>query len=195
MTLRRGFDIVVVGTSLGGLSALTTILGGLPRGFSVPVVIVQHRAAFAEDVGLAAALQRPCALEVREVEDKDPLVAGRVYLAPQDYHVLVDEGRLTLSTDPRVQYARPSIDVLFESAADTYRDRVLGVVLTGANHDGVQGARQVKRRGGYLIVQSPTSAESKVLPTATLAEVTPDRVVALADIARALVSCSVAPPR
>ncbi len=187
--------LVVIGTSLGGLTALPTILQALPRDFRCPVVVVQHRAIHTDDLSLVAALQRGCLLEVREVEDKDPLVPGRVYLAPSDYHVLVDDGHLTLSTEARVLYARPSIDVLFESAAQSHGARVIGVVLTGASRDGADGCQAIKRNGGVVVVQEPASAESKLMPSAALAAVEVDRVLLLRQIAPFLVLSSVTPVR
>lgn len=184
--------LVVIGTSLGGLTALPVILRALPRDFRSPVVIVQHRVSFNDDNGLVSALQRGCLLEVREVEDKDTLAAGRVYLAPADYHLLVDDGHLTLSTEARVMHARPSIDVLFESAAETYGQRVIAVVLTGASRDGVVGAQKVKERGGAVIVQDPAGAECKVMPAAVIASMKVDRVLPLAQIPQYLLLCAVA---
>ena len=185
--------LVVIGTSLGGLTALPTILRGLPRDFRCPVVIVQHRAIHTDDGGLVAAMQRGCPLEVREAEDKEPLRPGRVYLAPSDYHVMVEDGHLTLSTEARVLHARPSIDVLFESAAESHRKRVVGVVLTGASRDGVEGCQAIKRHGGTVIIQEPSTAESKLMPGSVLGSVAVDRVLPLPQIAQALVLYSVSP--
>jgi two-component system chemotaxis response regulator CheB len=169
------------------------ILRGLPRDFRCPVVVVQHRAIHTDDAGLVAAMQRGCLLEVREVEDKEPLASGRIYLAPSDYHVLVEDNHLTLSTEARVLHARPSIDVLFESAADSHRKRVVGVVLTGASRDGVEGCQAIKRHGGIVIVQEPSSAESKLMPGSVAREVAVDRVLLLPQIAQALMVYSVTP--
>src|SRR5579863_8586893 len=162
----RGVEMIVVGTSLGGLHALETLLHGLPPGFPIPVAVVQHRGP--EESSLASLLQLHCALPVAEVNDKDRVIAGRVYLAPADYHLLVEGGRFALSTDARVQHARPSIDVLFESAADTYHDRLLGVILTGASADGAAGALRIKHCGGRVVAQDPTSAEAPTMPRAAI---------------------------
>ncbi len=161
------FDIVVIGTSLGGLSALRLLLGGLPKTFPVPVAIVQHRHK-SSDQSMSQFLQDYVMLPVQEVEDKDEIRPGHVYIAPADYHLLVEPGYFTLSTDAPVSYARPSIDVLFESAADTYSERVIGVILTGANQDGAQGLARIKAAGGLAIVQMPTTAESPIMPEAAL---------------------------
>ena len=177
----RNVELVVIGCSLGGLHALETVLHGLPPGFPLPVAVVQHRAA--EESTLASLLQLHCALPVAEVNDKDRLVAGRVYIAPADYHLLVDGGRFALSTDDRVLYARPSIDVLFESAADAYRDRVIGVILTGASADGTQGALRIKQKGGRVVAQDPETAEAPVMPRAAIAAGAVEEVLGLDDIA------------
>ncbi len=173
--------LVVVGCSLGGYNALQVILGGLPRDYPLPIAIVQHRGVDSEILGTA--LQELTPLPVREADDKEPIVPGCVYVAPPDYHLLVEVGRFALSTDPRVLSARPSIDMLFESAADAYRDRVIAVVLTGQSRDGAQGAARVKRRGGVVVVQEPSTAEARILPDSAIATSTPDRILPLEDIA------------
>ncbi len=183
-------QLVLIGASLGGLSAIPVILGGLPRDFPNPIVIVQHRAILSDDSGLVEAMQRGCPLMVREVEDKDRLAAGRVYLAPADYHLLIEGDHMTLSTEARVLHARPSIDVLFDSAAESHADRVVGVILTGASRDGVLGAQKIKQRGGIVVVQDPATAECKVMPAAAIAGVAVDRVLTLEQIAQYLVRCS-----
>lgn len=181
----RAYELIVVGTSLGGMRALETILHGLPPDFPLPLAVVQHRGTDGESPSpLPSLLQRHTPLPVSEANDKEPMVGGRVYLAPPDYHLLVDERRrFALSVDDRVLFARPSIDMLFESAADVYRDRVLGVVLTGASADGAQGAARIKRRGGTVVAQDPTTAESGVMPRAAIAACPVDRVLPLAEIA------------
>ena len=178
--------IIVVGASAGGLRALEMVLGGLPRGFPVPIVAVQHRSRESSDA-YADILGRSVKLPVREIDDDDALRAPGVYLAPPDYHVLIEPGRMVLSVDDPVSYSRPSIDVLFESAADVYGAKVLGVLLTGANHDGAQGLSRIKQAGGYAIVQDPRTAESPEMPAAGIAAAPVDQVLALEDIAVAIV--------
>jgi two-component system chemotaxis response regulator CheB len=167
--------MIVIGGSLGGMAALRTILRSLPAGLPVPLAVVLHRHREADDA-LLPLLQRELALPVREVIDKDPLVAGQVHVAPCDYHLLVEPMCFSLSTDEPVQFARPSIDVLFESAADVFGPRALGVILTGANRDGAQGVRALRRRGATIVVQDPASAESRVMPEAAL-DAVPDALV------------------
>ena len=178
--------IVVVGTSLGGMRALQRLLTPLPADLSVPIAVVQHRAV--ETVGiLRAVLQRGCPLKVREPQDKEPVKPGSVYVAPADYHLMVEENAFSLSTEGPVHYARPSIDVLFESAADSYGKEAVAVVLTGASDDGARGAAKIKERGGYLIVQDPATAECPVMPRAAIAATTPDKILPLEKIPALLV--------
>jgi two-component system chemotaxis response regulator CheB len=176
--------IVVVGTSLGGMRAIETILRGLVADFPLPIAIVQHRGVDLDPQSqLTRLLQLHCALPVCEANDKDLLTGGRVYVAPADYHLLIDEGRFALSIDDRVSYARPSIDVLFESAADSYREGVLGCVLTGASADGAYGATCIKRRGGSVVAQDPATAEAPLMPQAAITAGAVDRVLPLGEIA------------
>ncbi|MDZ8187681.1 MAG: chemotaxis protein CheB [Nostoc sp. ChiSLP02] len=180
------FKIVAIGTSLGGLSALKTILEKLPADFPVPIAIVQHRHKESHNL-LQQLLQESISLPIKEVEDKDEILPGHIYLAPPDYHLLVEPGYFALSTDEPVSYARPSIDVLFESAADIYGEQVIGIILTGANHDGMQGLKKVKARGGITIVQEPATAESSIMPEAAISAVAVDWILKLSDIAGQMV--------
>ncbi|HEV7474971.1 MAG TPA: chemotaxis protein CheB [Pyrinomonadaceae bacterium] len=176
------FEIVVIGTSTGGLRALQVLLSGLPVGFPLPVVIVQHRGASSES-GLCEFLNGFCSLPVSEPEDKEPVLPGRVYLAARDYHLLLEDRSFVLSTDQAVGFARPSIDVLFESAADEYRERTIGVILTGANHDGARGLAAIKSRGGATVVEDPRAAACPEMPEAALAQTRPDWVLPVPEIA------------
>ncbi len=183
--MRSEFEIVVVGTSIGGLNALQTLLSGLPDGFPVPVVIAQHRGKTSE-IGLCDFLGRSSRIPISEPEDKEDILPGRAYLAPRDYHVLVENGSFALSTDPPVSFARPSIDMLFESAAYEYRERAIGVVLTGANRDGARGLTAIKLRGGVALVEDPASAACREMPDAAIAATEVDRILPLQDIASCL---------
>jgi two-component system chemotaxis response regulator CheB len=167
--------LVVVGASFGGFDALKTVLHALPASFPVPLAIVQHVGS--PGAGLAPLLQRYSTLVVADAEDKDNLFPGFAYLAPPGYHLLVERGSLTLSVDPPVQHARPSIDVLFESAADVYGPEVVGVILTGTGQDGAAGLTHVKRRGGLAIVQDPVTARRAAMPEAALASTAVDLVL------------------
>lgn len=171
-----------MGASAGGLQALQRILPHLPADFSLPVMIVQHRGTDSPEL-LARCLNRCCAVEVRDAGLNETLRPGTVYLAPADYHLLVENaGTLALSIDAPVNYARPAIDILFESAADVFREQLVAVVLTGANSDGCRGARHVKALGGQVVVQDPATAEVATMPKAVLRTVDADRVLALKDI-------------
>jgi two-component system, chemotaxis family, protein-glutamate methylesterase/glutaminase len=180
------YDVVVIGASWGGLKAIEQLLAGLPEDFPVPIVIAQHRDIDSEDQLLGKLLARHTPLRVVDADDKAPLAPGTVLLSPPGYHVLVTDGCVELSVDEPVQFARPSIDVLFDSAADTYGSRVLGVLLTGANADGADGLAQIARRGGRTIVQDPETAERPEMPRAALAKVRPDHVADLDEVARLL---------
>ena len=182
-------ELVAIGTSLGGLNALSRLLSALPATLAVPIAVVQHRAVVPHGGGLTELLQDATALTVVEAEDKMQLEPGTVYLAPADYHLLIeDRGLLALSTEAPVRSARPSIDVLFQSAADAYREALLGVVLTGASADGAEGLATVKRRGGRAIVEDPNTAECRTMPAAALAATAVDYVLPLSMIGDHLVS-------
>ncbi|MDB4964651.1 MAG: chemotaxis protein CheB [Myxococcales bacterium] len=175
-------QLVVIGTSMGGFRALESVLGGLSPDFPLAIAVVQHRGTDVAQSQLSRLLQLKCTLPVNECNDKEAIVGGRIYLAPSDYHLLVDEGRFALSVDERVYYARPSIDVLFESAADTYHQGVLGVLLTGASADGTRGAARIKQRGGTVLAQDPRTAESPVMPQAAISAGAVDHVLPLEEI-------------
>lgn len=159
--------LVVVGCSWGGLQALSRMLDHVPGDLPAPIVVAQHRLHNASN--LAELLARHTTWPVCEVEDKEPIGVGHVYLAPPGYHLLIDGHRFALSTEGPVRHSRPSIDVLFESAADAFTHRVVGVVLTGANADGARGLVRIARRGGAAIVQDPATAERSDMPEAALA--------------------------
>lgn len=181
-----GFDAVVIGASAGGVEALGTLLAALPPTFSAAILTVLHLPPDRGTV-LPTLLGRRCARPVKEAEDKEPVQPGTVYLAPPDYHLLVEPDRtLSLSRDEPVHYSRPAIDPLFESAALVWRERLLGIILTGASSDGADGLREVRACGGRAWIQSPDEATSPVMPAAALAMAGADEVLRLADIAARL---------
>lgn len=184
---KRKADLIVLGASKGGVKALQTLLAALPAGFPPAVIIVTHRRPSPED-RLTALLEKTSALPVDEAEDKMRILPGHIYLAPAAYHLLVDGGHLALSTDAPVHYARPSVDVLFESAADAYGQGVIGVILTGASEDGAQGLARVKARGGLAMVQDPETADSRIMPEAAIAATNVDKVLPLEGIGPFLVA-------
>jgi two-component system chemotaxis response regulator CheB len=181
--------LIVIGCSLGGMYAVEAILAGLPADFCVPIAVVQHRHKHSNE-GLPSFLSRSSNLPVVDVEDKQRIEVGTVYLAPADYHLLVTRGEFNLSVDELVRYSRPSVDVMFESAADAYGPALIGVVLTGANQDGCRGAKRIKQRGGIVLVQDPATAEARTMPEAVIASGSVDRILRLDGIASFLVeSC------
>ena len=188
-------ELVAIGASLGGLEALQKVLPALPATFCLPVAIVQHRRARTTDgVDLANLLSRGCHLPVAEPWDKEDIEPGHIYLAPANYHLLVERGRLALSVDPPVLYSRPSVDVLFESVADAYGAGGLAVVLTGASEDGAVGARAIKEAGGTVWVQDPATALSPISPRAAMARAMVDEVLPLDEIGERLAQLGAAKP-
>ncbi|MEG4317553.1 MULTISPECIES: chemotaxis protein CheB [unclassified Microcoleus] len=220
---KKDFEIVVVGTSLGGLEALTVLLADLPPSFPLPVVVVQHRHK-SSGHSLTDFLQQQSSLPITEAQDKEPIAPGRVYLAPADYHLLiespwegnfsVDENYFTgwgsatgelidnskspirnrlyptfaLSTEAPVCHARPSIDVLFESAADAFGEKVIGIILTGASSDGSAGLAKIQSKGGLTFVEEPDSALCRTMPASAIANVEVDWILPLSKIAPCLVN-------
>lgn len=177
---------VVVGASAGAVQALSLILPRLPEGYRLPVLVVVHVPA--DPSGLVALFGGKCALPVREPEDKEPIAPGTVYFAPAGYHMLVeDDGTIALSVDDPVLYSRPSIDILFQSAADAYRDALVGAVLTGANEDGAAGAAAIEAAGGRVIVEDPEHAFAATMPAAALARCREAQPLSLDTIADYLV--------
>jgi two-component system, chemotaxis family, protein-glutamate methylesterase/glutaminase len=174
----RKYELLVIGCSMGGMHALQILFGALPKDFPVPIAVVQHRYRTSNE-GLPAFLRRHTPLQVVDTTDKEWIKSGTVYLAPANYHLLVERGELSLSVDEAVAYSRPSIDVLFESAADAYGSGVIGVVLTGANADGAKGAARIKNRGGFVIAQDPATAESPAMPQAAIDATRVDRILPL----------------
>lgn len=175
-------ELVAIGASWGGLHAVERVLEALPCDFGAAVVIAQHRRPDSEDGRLTQLLAAHCMLDIREAEDKQTLDPGTVLVAPADYHMYVEPGSVALSLDPQVHHSRPSIDVLLSSAADAYRQRAAGVVLTGANADGAAGLARIARRGGVAIVQDPETAARREMPAAALAATPGARVAALDEI-------------
>ncbi len=177
---------IVMGASAGGIEAISAILSELRLELRAPIVIVVHMPS-AKDSQLVTLLQSKCRRPMIEVEDKQPLELGCVYLAPPDYHVLFeDESSLALSSDEQVNYSRPSIDVLFETAADVFAEHSLGIILTGANRDGAQGLGEIMRVGGLGLVQEPTEAHCRAMPEAAIAACPTARVMNLQEISQYL---------
>ena len=182
----RRIDAVVIGASAGGIDALGVLLPALPPDASAAVFVVVH--LLRERPSMLAEIFSPlCALPVREAQDKEPVRTGRVYVAPADYHLLIDRGpQLALSVDEPVHFSRPSIDVLFESAADIYGAALMGIILSGANEDGTAGLAAVRRAGGLTVVQQPDSAAVPYMVRAALHSGAAQLVLTLPEIAALL---------
>ncbi len=182
------YDAIVIGASAGGLEALTVILPPIPASFKVPIIIVQHMHAHTKSL-LTELLANKCNLRVREAEDKDDLETGTVYFSPPNYHLLIENDRaLSLSTDERVNYSRPSIDVLFESAAEVYMERLVGLILTGANSDGSAGLKKIKDMGGLAVVQDPATANIATMPKSAIESTKVDHIIPLDQISKFLIN-------
>ena len=196
--MRRSIGAVAIGASAGGVQALSVLLPALPAKAAVAVFIVLHLPRDRPSI-LAEVFSRKCLLDVREAQDKEPVIAGTVYFAPANYHLLLDHGpQLALSVDDLVHHSRPSIDVLFESAAEVYGNRLLGIILTGANEDGAQGLAAVHDAGGLTVVQTPETAQSPQMVISALKLRQPDYVLPLEEIAAmlsALPTAAAAVPR
>ena len=174
--------MIVMGASLGGTQAVQSLLSQLPASFPQPIAIALHRHRDAS-LGLVELLQRESLLQVREATDKQRMQSGVVVVAPPDYHLLIDADHLALSIDDPVRYARPSVDVLFESAAAECGNDVIAVVLTGGGVDGAQGAAAVEAAGGTVLVQRPDEAVCGEMPAAAIAATRHAEVVALGSMA------------
>jgi two-component system, chemotaxis family, protein-glutamate methylesterase/glutaminase len=183
------YSVVAIGTSWGGLAALTKLLGDLPPDFGIPVVVVQHRSRDSERL-LVQLLQDATDLRVCEIEDKDTLRPGTVHVAPANYHVLIEDGYASLTVEEPVRFSRPSIDVMLTSAADTYGSAAIGVVLTGANEDGARGLAQIVKRGGRALVQNPKTAEIPIMPEAAIRAVPTAEVLSLDALVSRLIELS-----
>jgi len=188
MTLKceKGFEAFVIGVSAGGLEALETILRELPVHFPLAGMIVQHRSK-QNDNFLSKFLNGICHINVQEAEEKILIQPGNLYIAPPDYHLQVEMDRtLSLTVDPLVHWSRPSVDVLFETAAEVYQDRLVGVILTGANQDGSAGLKKIKQFGGTTIVQDPETAVASEMPQSAINKAGVDHILTLQEIGRFL---------
>ncbi|MCI5143673.1 MAG: chemotaxis protein CheB [Candidatus Electrothrix sp. ATG1] len=173
------YRAVVIGTSAGGIEASVHILSKLPGQFSLPIIFVQHLHKDQQNV-LAQLYRDRTGLKVEEAEEKERILPGHVYIAPPDYHLLIERDEtFSLSVDEKVNYSRPSIDVLFESAADVYGAALVGVLMTGANHDGACGLRRIKKHGGLTLVEDPATAKFPEMPRSALACTEVDHVLSL----------------
>lgn len=177
------YKVIVVGVSAGGLEALSVLLAPLRKDYPLPIIIVQH-VLEGSDSFLTEYLNEKFVIEVKEAEDKETIRKSCVYIAPSSYHLMIEEDEsFSLSVDPRVNYSRPSIDVLFESAAYVFEERCIGIILTGANSDGSNGLKMIKEKGGLTIVQDPKSAEYDIMPKAAISATSIDFILDLKKMA------------
>lgn len=168
MELSKAYDAIVIGASAGGLYVMTRLLQPLPANFPIPVIVAQHRSRDERSL-LEEVLQQKCAVRIKQADEKELIQKGAVYFAPPDYHLLIENDRsFSLSFDAPVNFSRPSIDVLFESAADVYKERLLGIILTGANSDGAGGIKRIGMQGGTTIGQKPETADYPEMPKAAI---------------------------
>jgi two-component system chemotaxis response regulator CheB len=181
-----GFELICVGASWGGLDAVGRLLADIPDEVDLPIVIAQHRHVSSQGTALADLLNVHIRRPVRDVEDKMPIEPRNVYIAPPDYHLLVERGSFALSVDERVQYSRPSIDVMFESAAHAYGPATIGIILTGANEDGAAGLALIKQCGGVAVVQDPDDALRRTMPDAAIAATAADAILPVEEIGKFL---------
>jgi len=178
-----GYRAVVVGVSMGGVEALQVLFGGLPAHFPLPILVVHHISPNAGS-DLANLFNSHTELHVKEADEEELILPGTVYLAPANYHLLIERDcRIALSTDPHVNFSRPSVDVLFESAANVFGPALVGIILTGANSDGSRGLKMIKEKGGLAIIQDPADAQTDNMPRSALAAVKADHVLPLKQIA------------
>ncbi|GAB3323276.1 chemotaxis protein CheB [Larkinella ripae] len=175
--LKKGYKAVIIGGSAGSIEVLLQLLPALPSALSFALIIVLHRKN-SVDSSLANLLSLKTALPIKEVEDKDPVLTGTIYLAPPDYHLLIEKEEVfSLDDSEKVNYSRPSLDVTFESAADVYGPELVGVLLSGANSDGTAGLNAVKKAGGIIVAQQPESAQSGFMPQQAILHTPIDRVL------------------
>jgi len=179
---------IVIGASAGGLKALTAILQVLPADYKFPIIIVQHLSPLSTDFWIKN-LNALCQLEVREAEANEAIHKGIVYIAPPNYHLLIEEDKtFSLSGDDKVNLSRPSIDVLFETASDAFKENLIGIILTGASKDGAAGIKKIKEKGGITIAQDPETAEHRFMPEAAIMASTVDYILPLEGIGELLIN-------
>ena len=176
------YEAIVIGVSSGGMNAMKVMFSLLPKEFNIPIIIVQHISPNSENLWINL-LNDKSNLEIKEADEKEKIENGKVYIAPPNYHLLIERDKtFSLSVDERVNFARPSINVLFESAAEAYKNKLIGVILTGSNNDGTNGLKLIKEYGGLTIVQDPSTAESGFMPASAIAAMQVDYILSLKGI-------------
>lgn len=180
------YNAIVIGTSAGGLDALSDLFANLTAELSIPIIIVQHLSPN-YDSKLANILNEKTTMRVQQARDKENILSGHIYIAPPNYHLLIEKDyTFSLSADEKVNFSRPAIDILFETAADAFKESLIGILLTGANSDGAKGLLSIKNQGGYTIIQSPNEAYAKEMPASALKLFTPKNILCLSEISTLL---------
>ncbi|MFV5687896.1 chemotaxis protein CheB [Flavobacterium sp. ZT3R25] len=181
------YEAIVIGVSSGGMNALKIIFSALPIDFNIPIIIVQHVGVHSDSEWIKL-LNKKSHLDIKEADEKEKIEKGKIYIAPPNYHLLIEKDKtFSLTIHERVSFARPSIDVLFESAAEAYKNKLIGIVLTGSNHDGTKGIKRIKECGGLAIIQDPKTAESAYMPNSAIAAIVPDYILSLENIVELLI--------
>ncbi len=181
------YEAVVIGVSSGGMSALKYLFSALPADFGIAIIVVQHVSARSDNQWIKL-LNEISKLNIKEADEKEKIEPGNAYIAPSNYHLLIEKDKtFSLTIDERVNFARPSIDVLFETAAEAYKNKLIGIVLTGSNHDGTKGIKRIKECGGLAIVQDPKTADSPYMPASAIAAIEPDYILSLEKIVELLI--------
>ena len=181
------YEAIVIGVSSGGMNAMKIMFSLLPKNFSTPIIIVQHIGA-RSDGHFIKLLNKQSNVSIKEADEKEKIENGTVYIAPPNYHLMIERDKsFSLTIEERVNYARPAIDVLFESAADAYKDKLIGVILTGSSSDGSLGLKKIKEYGGLTIAQDPKTAESGYMPASAIAVVRMDFILSLEEIIKLLI--------
>ena len=181
------YEAIVIGVSSGGMKAMKIMFSHLPKGFKTPIVIVQHISAHSDSQWIQL-LNDTYTIDIKETDEKEKIENGKVYFAPPNYHLLIEKDKtFSLTIDERVNYARPSIDVLFESAAEAYKNKLIGIILTGSNSDGTNGIKRIQECGGLAIVQDPKTAEAAYMPISAISAIQPDYILSLEDIIKLLI--------
>jgi two-component system chemotaxis response regulator CheB len=185
------YEAIVIGVSSGGMSAMKILFSYLPKGFKTPIIIVQHISAHSDSKWIQL-LNNAYIVDMKEADEKEKIENGKVYFAPPNYHLMIEKNKtFSLTIDERVNYARPSIDVLFESAAEAYKNKLIGIILTGSNNDGTNGIKRIHECGGLTIVQDPKTAEAPSMLTSALAAIQPDYILSLEDIIKLLIKLDI----
>ena len=180
------YEAIVIGVSSGGMNALKYLFSTLPADYRIPIIIVQHVSARSDNDWIKL-LNAKSNLSIKEADEKEKIETGNVYIAPSNYHLMIEKDKtFSLTVDEYVNFARPSIDVLFESAAEAYKKKLIGIVLTGSNNDGTKGIKRIKECGGLAIIQDPKTAESPNMSASAIAAVQPDYILSLEKIVQLL---------